>query len=126
MSRLHSFLQACIFTIFIIMAVSALCLGYVWRDGMLGPFQTQDALNDLFATLGPWAIMIDLCIFTPLLWWIGRSTFFKPKPPEIIKGLMLDKPLPPIPPPDATRPVFLAPPYDTTTDSSIWDEMKMK
>jgi len=126
MSRLHSFIQACIFTIFIITAVSALCLGYVWREGMLGPAQTQTALNDLFAILGPWAIMIDVCIFTPILWWIGRSTLFKPKHPKIIKGLMLDKPLPPIPPPDATRPVFLPPPYDTTPDMSIWDEMQMK
>jgi len=126
MSRLHSFIQACIFTVFIIMAVSALCLGYVWREGMVGPSETQSALNNLFATLGPWAIMLDVFILTPLLWWIGRSTFFKPKSPEIIKGLMLDKPLPPIPPPDSKGPVFLPPRYDTTPDMSIWDEMRMK
>ncbi len=126
MSRLHAFFQACVFTVFIIMAVSALCLGYIWRDGMLDPMETQEALNRLFATVGPWAVAIDIFIISPLLWWLARSTLFKPKI-KVMKGLLLDdfKPIPPIPP-DPERPVFLPPPYDPTPDYSIWDEMKQR
>lgn len=126
MSRLHAFIQACVFTVFITMAVSAFCLGYVWKDGMLDPMETQDALNELFAKVGPWAVAIDIFIVSPLLWWLARSTLFKPKV-EVMKGLLLDdmKPIPPIPPAHE-RPVFLPPPYDPNPDYSIWDEMKQR
>ena len=80
---------------------------------MLDPMETQDALNELFAKVGPWAVAIDIFIVSPLLWWLARSTLFKPKV-EVMKGLLLDDHEA-----DSTdssrtheRPVFLPPPYD--------------
>lgn len=128
MSRFHAFLQACIFTVFMIMAVCAFFFGYIWRDGFLGPEESQDAINALLATIGPWAFAIDIFIVSPLLWWFTRSTIWKPKT-KLLKGLMIDsedlKVIPIIPPP-SEYPVFLPPPYDPEPDQNIWDEMSQR
>lgn len=125
MSRFHAFVQACIFTIFMIMAVCAFFFGYIWRGGFLGPEESEDAINALLATIGPWAFAIDVFIISPLLWWFTRSTIWKPKT-KILKGLIMDdKPIPIIPPP-AEYPVFLPPPYDPEPDPKIWDEMSRR
>ena len=120
MSRFWPFVQACIFSLFLIMATCGFILGYIWRDGLMGPVESQNAVNDLLKSLGPWAVAIDIFVFTPLMWWLARSTFFKPKV-KIIPGIIMDdKPIVPIPP------VFVPPPYDPTPDYSIWDEMSQR
>lgn len=79
MSRFWPFVQACIFSLFLIMATCGFILGYIWRDGLMGPSESQAAVNDLLKSLGPWAVAIDIFVFTPLMWWLARNTVFKPK-----------------------------------------------
>ena len=110
MSRPHSFVQACILTIFTTMVVCALFFGYIWRNGLLGPEESQDAIDVILIMIGPWAFAIDIFIISPLLWWI-----FKPKV-KILKGIIIEKQIP----------VFLPPPYDPDPDAGIWEEIGQK
>ena len=115
MSRLNSFVQACILTIFTTMVVCALFFGYIWRNGLLGPEESQDAINVILLMIGPWALAIDIFIISPLLWWITRRTILKPKV-KILKGIIIEKQIP----------VFLPPPYDPDPDAGIWEEIIQK
>jgi len=115
MSRMQSFFQACILTIFITMAVSAFFFGYIWRNGLLGHEESQDAINAVLIMIGPWAFAIDVFIISPLLWWITRRTIFKSNV-KILKGLYADKQIP----------VFLPPPYDPVHEEGIWEEIGQK
>mgnify|MGYP003674024579 CR=1 FL=1 len=124
MSRLQSFVQACILTIFTIMVVCALFFGYIWRNGLLGPEESQDAINVVLIMIGPWVLAIDILIISPLLWWITRRTIFKPNV-KILKGLITEKPIP-ILPPIQKYPVFLPPPYEPAPDAGIWEEIKQR
>ena len=45
MSRL-TLVQALVFTLFLVMAISGLWLGYIWQDGMLSPEETQERLDE--------------------------------------------------------------------------------
>ena len=110
MSRLHSFVQACILTIFTLMVVCALFFGYICRNGLLGPEESQDAIDVILLMIGPWALAIDIFIISPLLWCI-----FKPKV-KILKGIIIEKQIP----------VFLPPPYDPDPDAGIWEEIGQK
>ena len=118
MSRLHSFFQACILTIFTLMVVCGLFFGYIWRDGLLGPDESQDAINAILLMIGPWAFAIDIFIISPLLWWIVPRDIFKRKV-NIIKGIMTDKTIPILPPP---MPQMLEP----TNDAAIWEEIRQR
>ena len=118
MSRLNSFVQACILTIFTLMVVCALFFGYIWRNGLLNPEESQDAINAILIMIGPWAFAIDIFIISPLLWWIVPRDIFKPKV-KILKGIMTDKSIPFLPPP---MPQMLEP----TTDATIWEEIRQR
>ena len=121
MLRFWPFVQACIFSLFLIMATCGFILGYIWQDGLMGQSESQEAVNELLKSLGPWAVAIDIFVFTPLMWWLARKTFFKPDL-KIIPGIIVDdKPIVPIPPP-----VFVPPPYDPALDYSIWEEMSQR
>jgi len=117
MSKL-SFLQAIVFTVFLIMAMQGFILGYLWRDGILPPEQTGQALSELLAIWGPFAILLDVVIAAPLFWWF-ISKFLPQK--EIVK------PMVPIVPPMIDLPQFIPPPYDPTlqedTPESRWEEL---
>jgi hypothetical protein len=118
MSRLNSFVQACILTIFTTMVVCALFFGYIWRNGLLNPDESEDAINAILIMIGPWAFAIDIFIISPLLWWIVPRDIFKPKV-KIIKGIMTDKSIPILPPP---MPQMIEP----TTDAAIWEEIRQR
>jgi hypothetical protein len=118
MSRLNSFIQACILTIFTTMVVCALFFGYIWRNGLLNPDESEDAINAILIMIGPWAFAIDIFIISPLLWWIVPRDIFKPKV-KIIKGIMTDKSIPILPPP---MPQMIEP----TTDAAIWEEIRQR
>jgi len=118
MSRLNSFVQACILTIFTLMVVCGLFFGYIWRNGLLNPDESEDAINAILIMIGPWAFAIDIFIISPLLWWIVPRDIFKPKV-KILKGIMTDKPIPILPPP---MPQMLEP----TNDAAIWEEIRQR
>ena len=116
MSKL-SFLQAVVFTVFLIMAMQGFILGYLWRDGILPPEETGRNLSNLLAFWGPWAFLLDVIIFSPLFWWF-ISKFIPQK--EIVK------PIVPIVPPMIDLPQFVPPPYDPAlqdTPESRWEEL---
>ena len=118
MSRLNSFVQACILTIFTLMVVCGLFFGYIWRNGLLNPDESEDAINAILIMIGPWAFAIDIFIISPLLWWIVPRDIFKRKV-KIIKGIMTDKTIPILPPP---MPQMLEP----TNDAAIWEEIRQR
>ena len=128
MSRL-TFVQALIFTIFIVMAICGLWLGYIWQDGMLGPVETQEQINATSKQFGPWAILIDIFIFMPLTWWFARKYVWKEKIKGVLPGLLMDKTLPmlpPIPPEPPAPPFFIEPEYAPTNDDWMCDELRMR
>lgn len=92
MSRL-TFVQALIFTLFLVMAISGLWLGYIWQDGMLGPEETQERLDETSKVFGPWAILIDIFIFMPLTWWFTRKYVWREKSLEFSPDFCWIKPL---------------------------------
>lgn len=122
MSRL-TLVQALIFTVFLVMAISGLWLGFIWQDGMLDPVETQERLDETSQQFGPWAILIDVFIFMPLTWWFTRRYFWREKVTGVLPGLMLDIPtLPAVPPP----PKFVPPIYAQQNDDWAWEDMQMR
>jgi len=110
-----SFLQAIIFTVFLIIAMQGFILGYLWRNGILPPDQTGAELTKLLSIWGPFAFLLDLIIITPLLWWFGGK--FLPSKPKVV---------PPIVPPMIDLPQFVPPSYDYTLQDSEehrWEEL---
>ena len=121
MSRFWAFLQACIFSLFLIMAICGFILGYIWRDGLMDPDESQEAVNQVLSFLGPWAFAIDVFFLSPLIWWLARSTVWKPivkevppLPTDIVIPSMIDLP-----------PIFLPPPY-SDPNQDMWEEMLLK
>ena len=128
MSRL-TFVQALVFTLFLVMAISGLWLGYIWQDGMLGPEETQERLDETSKVFGPWAMLIDIFIFMPLTWWFTRKYVWREKITGVLPGLLLDKTpplLPPAPPEPPARPQFIEPQYAPPNDDWMWDELQMR
>lgn len=127
MSRL-TLVQALVFTVFIVMAICGLWLGYIWQDGMLGPVETQDRIDENLKEWGPFAFLIDIFIFMPLTWWFTRKYVWREKVTGVLPGLLLDtKPVLPLPPPPSQYPKFLPPIYDTQeTDDWAWEDMRLR
>ena len=124
MSR-PTLVQALIFTVFLVMAISGLWLGYIWQDGMLGPEETQQRLDETSKVFGPWAILIDVFIFMPLTWWITRKYLWREKITGVLTGLLLEKPIVPVTPPPP--PKFVPPIYDQQqNDDWAWEDMRMR
>ncbi|MBP98856.1 hypothetical protein CMK18_23145 [Candidatus Poribacteria bacterium] len=128
MSRL-TLVQALVFTLFIVMAICGLWLGYIWQDGMLGPVETQDRIDETLKQWGPFAFLIDIFIFMPLTWWFTRKYVWREKIKGVLPGLLLDeKPIIPIaPPPPPMYPKFVPPIYDTPANEDwVWEEMTLR
>lgn len=124
MSRL-TLVQALIFTVFLVMAISGLWLGYIWQEGMLGPEETQQRLDETSKLFGPWAILIDVFIFMPLTWWFTRKYLWREKITGVLPGLLLEKPIVPVTPPPP--PKFVPPIYDQQqNDDWAWEDMRMR